>query len=70
MGFDFVVVLCSRFIEACDEQKVGSFEKRGKQAGGPERNEQGQNRARVQLTQQGLDLDDGIGFTAELFDSR
>ena len=37
IGFDFVVVLYSRLIEACDNQKIGSFEKRGKQAGGPER---------------------------------
>src|SRR4029079_13449742 len=35
IGFDFV--LCSRLIEACDHQEIGSFEKRGKQAGGPER---------------------------------
>src|SRR3954468_21854910 len=37
IGFDFVVVLCFRLIEACDHQEIGSFEKRGKQAGGPER---------------------------------
>ncbi|MGF6396558.1 hypothetical protein ABH905_000224 [Pseudomonas frederiksbergensis] len=30
IGFDFVVVLCSRLIEARDNQEIGSFEKRGK----------------------------------------
>jgi hypothetical protein len=34
IGFDFVVVLCARLIEAYDIQEIGSFEKRGKQAGG------------------------------------
>ncbi|EJM63758.1 hypothetical protein PMI30_04142 [Pseudomonas sp. GM50] len=34
IGFDFVVVLCSRLIEAGDHQKIGPFDKRGKQAGG------------------------------------
>src|ERR1044071_5514760 len=69
IGFDFVVVLCSRLIEACDNQQIGSFEKRGKQAGGPERIGHVQNRLRVQLTQQGLDLGDdmgGAGFVMEL----
>ncbi len=69
IGFDFVVVLCSRLIEACDNQEIGSFDKRGKQAGGPERIGHVQNRLRVQLTQQGLDLGDdigGAGFVMEL----
>ena len=69
IGFDFVVVLCSRLIEACDHQEIGSFEKRGKQAGGPERIGHVQNRLRVQLTQQGLDFGDdmgGAGFEMEL----
>src|SRR6266576_848233 len=61
IGFDFVVVLCSRLIEACDNQEIGSFYKRSKQAGGPERIGHVQNRLRVQLTQQGLDLGDDIG---------
>ena len=61
IGFDFVVVLCSRLIEARDNQEIGSFEKRGKQAGGLERIGHVQNRLRVQLTQQGLDLGDDIG---------
>jgi hypothetical protein len=26
IGLDFVVVLCSRLIEACDNQEIGSFE--------------------------------------------
>jgi integrase len=30
IGFDFVVVLCSCLIEACDNQEIGTFEKRGK----------------------------------------
>src|SRR5437667_5386795 len=47
IGFDFVVVLCSRLIEACDHQEIGSFEKRGKQAGGPERIGHVQKRLRV-----------------------
>ena len=67
IGFDFV--LCSRLIEACDHQEIGSLEKRGKQAGGPERIGHVQNRLRVQLTQQGLDLGDdmgGAGFVMEL----
>src|SRR5882672_526613 len=62
IGFDFVVVLCFRLIEACDHQEIGSFEKRGKQAGGPERIGHVQNRLRVQLTQQGLDLGDDMGW--------
>src|SRR6266478_3240736 len=69
IGFNFVVVLCSRLIEACDNQEIGSFDKRGKQAGGPERIGHVQNRLRVQLTQQGLDLGDdmgGAGFVMEL----
>src|SRR6266704_7153904 len=69
IGFDFVVVLCSRLIEACDNQEIGSFDKRSKQAGGPERIGHVQNRLRVQLTQQGLDLGDdigGAGFVMEL----
>ena len=61
IGFDFVLVLCSRLIEACDHQEIGSFEKRGKQAGGPERIGYVQKRLRVQLTQQGLDLGDDMG---------
>ncbi|MET3650172.1 hypothetical protein ABIC60_004830, partial [Phyllobacterium ifriqiyense] len=32
IGLDFVVVLCSRLIEACDHQEIASFDKRGKQA--------------------------------------
>jgi len=69
IGFDFVVVLCSRLIEACDNQEIGTFEKRGKQAGGPERIGHVQNRLRVQLTQHGLDFRDdmgGAGFEMEL----
>src|SRR5215204_1499255 len=69
IGFDFVVVLCSRLIEACDSQEIGSFEKRAKQAGGLERMGHVQKRLRVQLTQQGLDLGDdmgGAGFVMEL----
>lgn len=69
IGFDFIVVRRSRLIEACDNQKIGSFEKRGKQAGGPERIGHVQNRLRVQLTQQDLDLGDdmgGAGFEMEL----
>src|ERR1700739_1523845 len=69
IGFDFVIVLCSRLIEARDNQEIGSFEKRGKQAGGPERIGHLQKRLRVQLTQQGLDLGDdmdGAGFEMEL----
>jgi hypothetical protein len=69
IGFDFVVVLCSRLIEACDHQEIGSFEERGKQAGGPERIGHVQKLLRVQLTQQGLDLGDdmgGTGFVMEL----
>src|SRR3989442_9009273 len=69
IGFDFVVVLCSRLIEARDNQEVASFEKRGKQAGGLERVGHVQNRLRVQLTQQGLDLGDDMGgadFVMEL----
>ena len=53
IGFDFVVVLCSRLIEARDNQEIGSFDKRGKQAGGPERIGHVQNRLRVQLTSAG-----------------
>jgi hypothetical protein len=69
IGFDFVVVLRSRLIEARDNQEIGSFEKRGKQAGGPERIRHVQNRLCVQLTQQGLDLGDdmgGAGFVMKL----
>ena len=47
IGFDFVVVLCSRLIEACDNQEIGSFDKRGKQAGRPERIGHVQSRLRV-----------------------
>ena len=61
IGFDFVVVLCSRLIEACNHQEIGSFEKRGKQASGPGRIGHVQNRLRVQLTQQGFDLGDNMG---------
>ena len=69
IGFDFLVVLCSRLIEARDNQEIGSFEKRGKQAGGPERIGHVKNRLRMQLTQQGLDLGydmGGAGFVMEL----
>lgn len=37
VGFDLLVVLCSRLIEACNNQEIGPFEKRSEQAGGPER---------------------------------
>lgn len=69
IGFDFLVILCSCLIEACDHHEIGSFEKRGKQAGGLERIGHVQKRLRVQLTQQGLDLSDdmgGAGFVMEL----
>ncbi len=33
IGFDFIVVLCLRLIEAGDHQKIGPFDKRGKQTG-------------------------------------
>jgi hypothetical protein len=33
IGLDFAVVLRSRLVEACDNQEIGSLEKRGKQAG-------------------------------------
>ncbi len=69
IGFDFVVVLCFRLIEACDHQEIGSFEKRGKQAGGPDRIGHVQKPLRVQLTQQGLGFGDdmgGAGFEMEL----
>src|SRR4029078_8630134 len=56
IGFDFVVVLCSRLIEACDNQEIGSFEKRGKQAGGPERIGHVQKRPRLHMTPQGATL--------------
>ncbi|EIM72422.1 hypothetical protein A33O_19951 [Nitratireductor aquibiodomus RA22] len=59
--FDFVVILCSRTIETCDNPEIGSFEKRGKLAGGLERIEHVQSRLRMQLTQQGLDLRDDMG---------
>ena len=68
IGFDFVVVLCSRLIETRNYQEIGSFEKRGKQAGGPERIGHVQKLLRVQLTQQGLDFGDdmgGAGFEME-----
>src|SRR5438477_11404414 len=61
VGFDFVVVRCSRLIEACDNQEIGSFEKRGKQAGGVVRIGHVQNSLCVQLTQQGIDLGDDMG---------
>lgn len=67
--FDFVVVFCSGLIEACDNQKVGAFEKRGKQTSGLERIGNVQKRLRVQLTQQSLNLGDdmsGAGFVMEL----
>ncbi len=64
VGFDFVVVLCSLLIEACDHQEIGSFEKRGKQAGGPERIWYVQKRPRVQPTQQGFDFGDDMGGAA------
>ena len=69
IGFDFVVVLCYRLIEACDHQEIGSFEKHGKQTGGPEKIEHVQKPLHVQLTQQSLDFSDdmgGAGFEMEL----
>src|ERR1700740_387904 len=69
IGFDFVVVLCSRLIEACDNQEIGSFDKRGKQAGGPERIGHVKTPLGDQLTQQGLDWGDDTGgacFVMEL----
>src|ERR1700753_108076 len=69
IGFDFVVVLCSRLVEACDNQEIGSCDTRAKQAGVPERIGHVQSRLGVQLTQQGLDLGDdmgGAGFVMEL----
>src|SRR6476660_8183019 len=68
IGFDFVVVLCSRLIEACDKQEIGSFEKRGEQAGRPQTIGHVQKRLRVQLTQQGLDLGDDIGGAGFVMD--
>jgi len=69
IGFDFVVILCSGFIEARDQQQIGSFEKRAKQTGGQVRIGHVQHPLRVQLTQYGLDVGDDIGrpgFVMEL----
>ena len=67
--FDFGVVPGSRRIEARDKQEIGPFEKRGEQAGGLVRIGHVQNRLRMQLMQQGLDLGDdmdGTGFVMDL----
>lgn len=51
ISFDFVVVLCSGLIKARDHQKVGAFEKRGKQTSGLVRIGHVQKRLCVQLAQ-------------------